>query len=187
MEVHLPYPHLGFHQPGSPTDSAICRSFLITQVAVVITTGLKREEGGPRADIVVLHVCRSGRSCDLGVGLRLVLVGLRLVFGGGTSHKPQMPGALRDAPQEEAPKAKGPVQVRRLGTRGDAPHFHSLAKNASTARLNSPGFSRVSQWPHCGKMRNSESFINVCARCAHETGTYLSSAPWRISVGTARV
>src|SRR5215204_7198312 len=65
--------------------------------------------------------------------------------------------------------------------------FHSLAKNSSAARLNSVGFSRVSQWPHWGKMHNSESLINVCALWAHETGTYLSSAPWRINVGTASV
>jgi hypothetical protein len=41
---------------------------------------------------------------------------LRLVIGGGTSHRPQMPDTLRDAPQKEGPKAEDAVQVRRLET-----------------------------------------------------------------------
>ena len=64
---------------------------------------------------------------------------------------------------------------------------HSLAKNSNTALLNSPGLSSVSQCPHRGKTCSSESLISVWALRAHETGTYPSSAPWRISVGTASV
>ena len=77
------------------------------EVAVVITTGLKREEGGPRADIVVLYLCRYGRSRDRRVELRLV-------FGGGASYRPKMLDASRDAAQEQGRKAEGAVQGRRL-------------------------------------------------------------------------
>jgi len=38
-------PHLGLHQLGWPTDSAVSQSLLLVKVAFVITTGLKWEEG----------------------------------------------------------------------------------------------------------------------------------------------
>jgi hypothetical protein len=63
--------------------------------------------GGPRADIVVLYLCRCGRSRDRRVELRLV-------FGGGTSHGPQVPNALREVPQEEDQEAKSTLQIWRL-------------------------------------------------------------------------
>ena len=55
--------------------------------------------------------------------------------------------------------------------------FHSLSKNSNTALLNSFGLSSVSQCPQRGKTLSSELSIRVWALRAHETGTYLSSAP----------
>ena len=65
--------------------------------------------GDSRADAVVFRLRRYGRYRNFGIRLRLV-------FTHQANGKPQMPEAPRDAPQEDVPKAKGAVQVRRVGS-----------------------------------------------------------------------
>lgn len=148
--------------------------FLLLVVFVI-----KQGQGRSHADTFVRRVHGYGRSLCPGGRLRLVVVG-------GTRRRSRCL-MLHEIHRRRLIR-KQRVRCRLHGSgRGGTPHFQSLAKNPSTARSNSVGFSRVSQWPHCGRTDNSESSINVCALRAHERGTYLSSAPWRIRVGTARV
>src|SRR5215211_2081420 len=67
--------------------------------------------------------------------------GLRLLEG--RDQRGRSPDLSRDVLREEDPKAEGEMKP-------------------STARLNSVGFSRVSQWPHRGRTDNSESSITTC-------------------------